>query len=129
MSIAGVGIDVVEVARIADAVDRYGRRFLERVFTQAEADYCRSRAVPAQHFAGRFAVKEAVLKALATGWSGGIRWRDVEIKRGPSGRPEVELSGAAARRAEQMGVTRLHVSISHTSGCAVANAIAEGKGG
>ena len=125
LGIAGSGIDIVEVARVAAAAERHGGRFLTRVFTAAEAEYCRSRGVPAQHLAGRFAVKEAVLKALKTGWGDGILWREVEVSRGPAGEPNVELSGAAARRAGKMGIVRIHVSLSHTREHAIAHAIAE----
>jgi len=125
LGIVGIGIDMVEVARVAAAVERHGDRFLARVFTPAEAEYCRSRGVPAQHLAGRFAVKEAVLKALRTGWGDGILWREVEVSRGPAGEPSVELSGAAARRAAKMGIVTIHVSLSHTREHAIAHAIAE----
>ncbi len=127
MKIVGTGVDIVDVARIAEAVTRHGGRFLARVFTPAEAEYCRSRGVPAQHFAARFATKEAVLKALGTGWSAGIAWRDVEVINGPAGQPAVELHGGAARRAQNLGIAAIHVSISHTSDHAVAHAIAEAK--
>ena len=127
MSIAGTGIDIVEVARLEQAIGRLGDRLLRRVFTPAEVEYCQSRGVAAQHLAGRFAVKEAVLKALRTGWSGGISWQDVEVRTGPAGEPLVELSGAAARRAEKMNVVRIHISLSHTRGHAIAHAIAEAK--
>ncbi len=125
VAIAGTGVDIVEVGRIADLADRHGDRFLNRVFTRAESDYARSRGAPAQHLAGRFAVKEAVLKALKTGWSEGILWREVEVRRGPSGEPSVDLTGAAARRAEKMGIARIHISLSHTAEHAIAHAIAE----
>lgn len=125
MGIVGTGIDIVDVARIQRAAERHGDRFLKRVFTPLEAEYCRSRGAPAQHWAGRFAVKEAVLKALKTGWSEGILWREVEVERSPSGEPSVQLSGAAARRAEEMGIARIHISLSHTGDHAIAHAIAE----
>ena len=125
MRIVGTGIDIVEVDRIAKTAERYGDRFLNRVFTEAEADYCRSRGVPAQHLAGRFAVKEAVLKALETGWSGGINWRDVEVTKGRGGEPGVRLTGVAAARAEELGIVKIHISISHSHRNAIAQAIAE----
>ena len=127
MRIAGTGVDIVEVERVAALTERHGDRFVSRVFTQAEADYCRSRAVPAQHLAGRFAVKEAVLKALERGWLGGIAWRDVEVRNGPAGQPYVNLSGAAARRAHELHIASMHVSLSHTRGWAIAHAIAEAE--
>ena len=125
MRIAGTGIDLVEVARIAETVERHGDRFLRRVFTPSETEYCRSCGVPARHFAARFAAKEAVLKLLGTGWSRGIGWRDVEVVRGPEGEPGIHLSGGAARRAKDLGIVKLHVSISHTAGHAIAQAIGE----
>jgi len=127
LRIAGTGIDIVEISRIRDVLDRHGARFLNRVFTPAESEYCRSQAVPAQHLAGRFAVKEAVLKALGTGWSGRMRWRDIEVKRAPSGEPSAELHGAAARRADEMDVVKVHISISHSGRHAIAHAIAEAR--
>ena len=125
MAIAGTGVDIVEVARVARAAERHGGRFLRRVFTPAEAEYANSRGVPAQHLAGRFAVKEAVLKALKTGWGEGILWHDVEVERGPAGEPLVKLSGAAERRANKLGIVAIHVSLSHTRDHAIAHAIAE----
>ncbi|MFW6125248.1 MAG: holo-ACP synthase [Pirellulales bacterium] len=125
MGIVGTGIDVIEVGRIARAIERYSDRFVKRVYTPAEVSYCRTRGVPAQHLAGRFAAKEAVLKALGTGWVGGIRWQDIEVMRGVDGQPTVDLRGAVARRAQELGVNRVFVSISHTSVLAMAHAIAE----
>ena len=127
MRIVGTGIDLVEVARIAEAIGRHGERFTGRVFTAAEAAACGGRGLPAQHFAGRFAVKEAVLKALRTGWSSGVHWQDVEVQNEGSGAPHVVLSGGAERRAKEMGITRMHVSISHAGGYAIAHAVAEGE--
>jgi len=128
VGIVGTGIDVVEVTRVAEALARHGDRFVDRVFTSTESAYCRSTAAPEQHFAARFAAKEAVLKALKTGWIKGIGWRDVEVRKGPEGGPSVALSGGAARRAEEMGVAAVHLSMSHTARHAVAQAIAEGAG-
>lgn len=127
MRIAGTGIDIVEVSRIISAMSRHGERFLKRVFTPAEEEYCSSCGIPGQHFAARFAVKEAVLKALQTGWSGGIRLRDVEVRNGPAGEPDVRLAGVAARRADEMGIVKMHISISHTGDFAIAHAIAEAR--
>ena len=129
MRIAGTGIDLVDVARIADVLERHGDRFLDRIFTPAEAAYCRSQGAPEQHLAGRFAVKEAVLKALGTGLIKGMRWRDVEVRTEPSGAPDVRLRGRVADRAEELRVARIHVSISHTERHAVAQAIAEAEEG
>ena len=127
MKIAGTGIDLVEVSRIGEALERHGDRFLTRVFTPAEVAYSRSGGVFTEHLAGRFAVKEAVLKALGTGWTGRMRWRDIEVRTRSSGEPSVELAGSAARRARDLGIVRIHISISHTREHAVAHAIAEAE--
>lgn len=124
--ILGTGIDIVEVDRVRQSISRYGDRFTGRVFTPEEIAYCRDKAGWAIHFAGRFAAKEAVMKALQTGWSGGIHWRDVAIARDENGVPKVKLSGEAGRRAETMGIVAWHLSISHSDVHAVASAIAEG---
>ncbi|MFW6107602.1 MAG: holo-ACP synthase [bacterium] len=125
LGIVGTGIDIVEVARIEGVLERHGDRFLRRVYTEREIEYANSGGAPAEHLAGRFAVKEAVFKALGTGWAGRIHWRDVEIRSRPTGEPEVRLSGGARRRADEEGIRRIHVSISHTGAHAVAHAIAE----
>jgi holo-[acyl-carrier protein] synthase len=109
----GVGIDVIQNDRIAESMKRFGDRFLGRIYTEAEAAYCRSCARPEIHFAARFAAKEAAFKALGTGWSGGIRWKDVEVRRLASGQPELLLHGAALQRASSLGSTRFHVSLTH----------------
>jgi holo-[acyl-carrier protein] synthase len=85
--IVGTGIDIAEVERIASSIDRFGRRFLERVFTPGEIRYCESKANKAERYAGRFAAKEAAMKAIGTGWSRGVTWQDVEVQRAPGGRP------------------------------------------
>lgn len=119
-------MDIVEVRRVAEAIERHGERFLRRVFTEAERAYCTSRGVPEQHFAGRFAAKEAVLKALGTGWGRGVHWHDIEVRQTASGSPVAELKGGAARVAASVGITRMHISISHTGSHAVGLAVAEG---
>jgi holo-[acyl-carrier protein] synthase len=121
MGIAGVGIDLVDVERF----ERSKPRVRERLFTRAEAAYCGRQRRPALHFAARFAAKEAVLKALGTGWSGGIAWTDVEIAREEHGTASVKLAGKAAARAKKLKVRRWHVSMTHTSTTAAAVAIAE----
>jgi holo-[acyl-carrier protein] synthase len=120
-AIAGVGIDVVEVARF----ERSGPRLRERLFTAAEARYCVAQRSPPLHFAARFAAKEAVLKALGTGWSGGIAWTDVEILRERHGGADVKLAGAAAKRARKLGIRRWHLSLTHTTSYAAAIVVAE----
>lgn len=128
MAVLGTGIDIVEIARLEETMARNGERFLARVFTEAERGYCSGRPRPALHFAGRFAAKESVLKAIRTGWVKGISWKDVEVTLGPKGEPLIHLSGGALARAQQIGIERIHVSISHTDTHAVACAVAEGTG-
>lgn len=127
MAILGTGIDIVEVERLEEALARRGERLLARLFTSAERDYCERRPRPGIHYAGRFAVKEAVLKAIRTGWVEGIGWKDIEVQLGPGGEPSVRLSGGALKRAREMGIETIHVSISHTERYAVASAVAEGE--
>lgn len=118
--IVGVGVDLIEIGRIADALARRPR-FAERCFTEAEAAYCLSRASPPQHFAARFAAKEAVGKALGRGMT---RWREVEVVRG-RGAPTVALHAHYAEWAARLGVDRIHLSLTHSKGMAVAMAVAE----
>jgi holo-[acyl-carrier protein] synthase len=127
--IAGVGVDIIDVARIEAAIARHGRRFVERVFTDEEIRYCSSRSHAVQHYAGRFAAKEAVLKVLGTGWGGGIGWTDVEVRAGNSRAPEVRLRGKAREAAESATLGEIRVSISHTSSMAIAVAAAERANG
>ncbi len=127
--IAGIGVDIVDIARIQAMLDRYGERFLRRVYTEAETAYSMGGANKAERLAGRFAVKEAVMKALGTGKSQGILWRDVETTRGPLGRPSVSLHGRAGKWAEKRGGGAVHVSITHDGGKAVAFVILEKAGG
>lgn len=124
--ILGVGVDLVEVWRIEKAMCRRGERFLSRVFTPEEISYCERAGRPAQHFAVRFAAKEAVAKALGLAGPGGIRWREIEVIRLPSGQPQARLNGKAEAAANQIGLVRLHLSLSHTALFAVACALAEG---
>jgi len=119
--VAGIGIDLVEVARF----ERPTARMRDRVFTSGERRYCDRQVHPAPHFAARFAAKEAVLKALGTGWSGGIAWTDVEVVRERHGGAEVRLAGKAAARAKKLEIRRWHLSLTHTSSHAAAVAIAE----
>jgi holo-[acyl-carrier protein] synthase len=127
--IAGVGVDIVDIARIQAMLDRYGERFLRRVYTEAEASYALSGANTAERLAGRFAVKEAVMKALGTGKSQGILWRDVETIRGRFGKPQVRLHGHAVKWAKWRSGDQVHVSITHDGGKAVAFVILEKTGG
>src|SRR6188474_3121468 len=123
--IVAIGIDIIEVTRIREVLLRTPR-FRERVFTAAERAYCESRgAVAAQHYAARFAAKEAALKALQTGWSGGISWQDVEVTAKESGAPLVLFHGRARELYEQSGATAAHLSIAHTTEHAIAEVILE----
>jgi holo-[acyl-carrier protein] synthase len=126
MRILGHGVDIVEVARIGDMVDEHGDRFLDRCFTAAERGYSQSRKRGSEHLAGRFAAKEAVLKALGTGWRNGIAWTDVEVVPMATGQPDLKLHGAAAEAARRAGITSWSISISHTESHAMASAIATG---
>ena len=126
--VVGIGIDVVEIARIRRLMERWEDRFLQRVFTEAEIAYALRRHDPAQHLAARFAAKEATLKALGTGLSMGVRWREMEVRRGRGQPPRLSLSGRTAELGEARGVRRLHVSLSHDAGLAVAQVLAEADG-
>ena len=127
--IAGIGVDIVDIARIQALLDRFGERFLRRVYTEAETAYAMGGANAAERLAGRFAVKEAVMKALGTGKSLGILWRDVETVRGPLGKPVVRLWGQAVKWAKMRGSGAVHVSITHDGGKAIAFVILEKAGG
>jgi len=109
----GIGIDLIQNDRIADSLSRFGDRFLRRIYTDGETAYCQACVRPEIHFAARFAAKEAAFKALGTGWSGGVRWKDVEIRRLESGQPKLLLHGMALERASALGATRFHVSLTH----------------
>jgi holo-[acyl-carrier protein] synthase len=126
--ILGIGIDLVEVSRVEDLVARHGERALHRIFTTAEVDRCGRSRVPAESLAARFAAKEAFFKAIGTGWGRGLAWTEVEVVSAPSGAPEVRLSGAAERLARERGVTRVHLSLTHTDALAGAYLLLEGEG-
>lgn len=127
MSVRGIGLDIVEIQRIADAIERHGRSFIDRLCRQGEVRKISDPNVLAQHVAGLFAAKEAVLKALGTGWAEGLTPRQVEIERDPQGRPQVRLHAAAQHRAEELSIGRVHLSITHDRGVAAAMAVAEGE--
>ncbi len=123
--IISIGIDIIEVARIREVLLRTPR-FAERVFTQSERNYCDSRGVvAAQHYAARFAAKEAALKALQTGWRGGISWQDVEVSTRESGAPYLIFTGHVQTVFEKFGATATHLSLSHTSEHAIAQVVLE----
>ena len=124
MNAVGVGVDLVEVARARAMIADKGAHVFDRLLTPAEAAYCRSRPDPAEHVAVRLAAKEAVYKALQGSEAArGIGWRDIEVTRAPDGRPDVELSGLAASRAKELGVSKVLLSLSHTHQAAVAIAV------
>ena len=123
--IAGTGIDMVEIARIQHAMDRYGKRFLDRVYLDAEKAYCLRKRNSAESFAARFAAKEAAAKALGTGIRHGVNWLEIEVVREPSGKPSIRFHGRAAQTAERMGVVRSMLSITHTGTLAMASVVLE----
>ena len=123
--IVGSGVDLCEVARIRDAIGRHGRRFLERVYTEREIAYAERTANRYERYAARFAAKEAGMKALGTGWRGGVGWRDFEVTNLPSGRPTLQFHGKAAEYAQKLGVENISLSITHTSAQAMALVILE----
>ena len=122
MNIIGIGLDATDIPRVANLLERYGDRFLRRVFTDGEISYCTKRRDPVPHLAGRFAVKEAAMKALGTGQSQGVLWKDIEVVR-LGGPPRLKLQGGAARRAESMGVKQSLVTITHSELLAVAQVV------
>jgi holo-[acyl-carrier protein] synthase len=125
MAIVRTGVDIVECLRIAQMIERHGELFITRVYTEAEIEYCSARKAATQHYSGRWAAKEAVLKALGTGWRRGISWRDIEIRNDHKGAPIVNLRAGARDVMEKAGIRRLHVSISHCRSFAVAYVVAE----
>ena len=125
-TIIGLGLDATEIDRIAATIERYGDRFLRRVFTDGEIAYCTRRRVPAIHFAGRFAAKEAGMKALGTGHSQNVLWRDVEVIR-HGGPPQLQFHGGAARRFAAMDAQTSLLSITHTEALAFAQVLLVGR--
>ena len=121
--VLGIGVDIVETSRIQSSIERFGDRFLRRVFTQGERDYCSAMPVPARHYGARFAAKEAVSKAFGTGIGSRIGWRDIEVKRKETGEPFVLLHGSAADLAGTLHVIQALISLSHSDHYSVANAI------
>jgi holo-[acyl-carrier protein] synthase len=121
-NIIGLGLDATEIERIAETIERYGDRFLKRIFTDGEIAYCNRRREPAVHFAGRFAAKEAAMKALGTGNSHGVLWRDCEVVR-RGGPPQLQLHGGAARRFASIGGRRSLLSITHSQELALAEVL------
>lgn len=127
MNVLGVGIDIVECLRIAHMIEKHGEMFLGRVFTPQEIEYCSARKQATQHYSGRWAAKEAVMKALGTGWRRGIGWQDLEILNNDWGRPSVRLRGGVRDLIRERGIAEIQISISHCRMYATAFAVALGK--
>jgi holo-[acyl-carrier protein] synthase len=127
MSVIGIGVDIIEVARIRASLDRHGERFHRRICTENEAAYCIRMRDPAPFFAARFAAKEAVSKALGTGIGAQCSWLDIEVRRKASGEPFIVLHGAGAETAKRLGVGRVMITLSHTEHYATAQAVALGE--
>jgi holo-[acyl-carrier protein] synthase len=126
--ILGVGTDMIEISRIESSIDQFGERFLHRVFTSGEIEYCqRKKKHAAESFAARFAAKEAGAKALGTGISRGVAWKEIEVRREPGGRPTLHFSGRARELADQLGIVGLSLSLTHSRNLALAVVIAEGR--
>ncbi len=123
--IVGTGIDIIEVPRVAQSIERFGDRFLRRIFTADEIRYCQSKRNAVERFAARFAAKEAAFKAIGTGMRQGVSWVEVEVKRQPGGRPSISFSGVAAKHAAALGMKRASLSITHTAETAMAQVILE----
>ena len=124
--IVSIGSDLAQIARMEAALERRGQRMLDRLFTPAEQAYCERKKERATHYAGRYAAKEAVMKVLGTGWRRGVRWIDIEVVRESSGAPRIALHGESARIAARLGIARIHLTITHDAGLAMAFAVAEG---
>ena len=123
--IVGTGVDLAEVPRIRASAERYGPRFIERIFTPAEIAYVERKANKYERYAARFAAKEAGMKAIGTGWRRGVRWRDFEVANLPSGKPTLRLHGVAAEFAARLKVRTISLSLTHTSEMALAHVILE----
>jgi holo-[acyl-carrier protein] synthase len=127
MNIIGIGTDIIECARIGRMLSQHGERFMNHVYTEEEVRYCSGRKVAEQHFAGRWAAKESVLKAFGTGWVSGISWRDVEVVILPGGKPTIRLHRGATKKAAELEIAEVLISISHCKSYATATAIAVGE--
>ena len=128
MEIVGIGTDIVECLRIGRMIEAHGELFLTRVYTEREVRYCQGRKRAVEHFAGRWAAKEAILKCLGTGWRRGLSWTDVEVRNTPDGKPQVLLCGAAKDVAQALRIADILISISHCRAYATAYAVALGNG-
>jgi len=123
--ILGTGIDIAEVQRIRSAIERYGAKFIQRIYTPAEIAYVERKANRFERYAARFAAKEAGMKAIGTGWNHGVLWRDFEVSNLASGQPTLRLHGAASRIAERLGIRHISLSLTHTAELAMAHVILE----
>jgi holo-[acyl-carrier protein] synthase len=123
--IVGTGVDLAEVPRIRDAIQRFGARFTERIYTPGEIRYVEHKANRYERYAARFAAKEAGMKALGTGWRHGVRWQDFEVANLPSGKPTLRLHGMAAEIAQKLGVSAISLSLTHTAEWGMAHVILE----
>jgi holo-[acyl-carrier protein] synthase len=128
MEIIGIGTDIIECLRIGRMIEQYGELFLTRVYTEREIRYCQGRKHATEHFAGRWAAKEAVLKCLGTGWRRGLSWTDIEIRNDPQGRPQVLMCGASKDQAQSLRISDILITISHCRAYATAYAIAVRNG-
>ena len=126
MNLFGIGIDVVETARVQSSIDEFGERFLNRIFTEAEQEYCNKHQRSVLHYAARFAAKEAVSKALGTGIGKDVSFTDIEVVKKPSGEPNIELNGNAALFAKKNGIELIKISLTHAEHYAAANAVVLG---
>src|SRR5262249_52774309 len=129
MDILGIGTDIIECPRIGRMIEQHGELFLRRVYTEREIRYCQARKHAIEHFAGRWAAKEAILKAIGTGWSRGIAWTDLENRNGSNGQPRVLVCGGAKEAALQRGIANILITISHCRTYATAYALAVGMPG
>lgn len=125
--IVGLGTDIVEISRIGQMIERHGDTFLKRVFTESENEYCGTKKNKEQHYAGRWAAKEAVMKTLGTGFVKGIGWKEIEVVNLKSGKPTIVISGGVEQYAGELGIEEILISISHSREFATATAIAVGK--
>lgn len=123
--ILGIGVDIVEIFRMTELRERHGDRFHDLLFLPAETEYCLSRAKPDECFAARFAAKEAVMKALGTGWAGGVSFTGIEVVRAEHGQPAIRLHGSTAAKAQELGAGKIHITLSHSRELAMAQALVE----
>ena len=123
--VVGVGVDIIEIGRIEEALNRRGVRFRNRVFTPAEIEYCEAQGSKYASYAARFAAKEAAMKALGKGWFDGISWTEIEVSRSESGPPSLSFLGNALERFQQLGGSRVHLSLSHSRDLAIAQVVME----